>query len=92
MEELHIYRDGPHNVESQKDSPVLVGEAMMPTIHTLNHSPTAAVLDLTPHEAYLGSKRVTSHFHVFGCDAYVHVSKKDRGKMDPTSQKMYFVV
>ena len=32
-----------------------------------------------------------SHFRVFGCDAHVHVAKKQRGKLDAKSQKIIFV-
>ena len=38
---------------------------------------------------YFGKKRDVSHFRVFGCDAHVHVAKKQRGKLD--SQWMIFV-
>ena len=64
---------------------------MMTAIHTLNRSPTSIVPSMTPYQAYMGSKPDVSYFCVFGCDAYVHVPKKDRGKLDPTSQKMAFV-
>ena len=63
----------------------------MIAIHALNHSPTSAVLDMTPYEAYIGSEPDVSHFHVFRCDAYVHIPKKDCSKLDPTAQKMSFV-
>ena len=46
---------------------------------------------MTPYEAYLGSKPDVSHFCVFGCDAYVHIPKKDRSKLDPTAQNMSFI-
>ena len=42
-------------------------------------------------KAYLGTEPDISHFRVFGCNAYAHVPKKDREKLDPTSQKMAFV-
>ena len=44
----------------------LWGEAMMTAIPTLNRSPTSAVPDMIPHEAYLGSKSDVSHLRVFG--------------------------
>ena len=63
----------------------------MTSVHTLNRSPSFSVPSMTPYEAYLDTQRDVSHFHIFGCDAYVHVPKKDKGKLDPTSQKMSFV-
>ena len=69
----------------------LWAEAMMTAIHTLNRSPTSAVPGMTPYQAYYGSKPDVSHFRVFGCDAYVHIPKTDRGKLDPKSQKLLFV-
>ena len=57
----------------------------MTAIHTLNHSPIATIPKMTSHEAYLDTKSNVSHFCIFGCDTYVHVPRKDHGKMDPTS-------
>jgi hypothetical protein len=42
-------------------------------------------------EEWLGKKISYSHIRVFGCEAYVHVPKEKRHKLDPKSQKGVFV-
>lgn len=69
----------------------LWAEAASTSVHIINRSPTAALHKTTPYEVYFGRKHDVSHFRVFGWDAYVHVAKKQRGKLDSKSQKMIFV-
>ena len=69
----------------------LWAEAASTSVHIINRSPTATLHKTTPYEVYFGRKPDVSHFRVFGCDAYVHVAKKQRGKLDSKSQKMIFV-
>ena len=68
----------------------LWAEATSTSVHILNRSPTAALQKKTPYDVYFGRKPDVSHFRVFGCDAYVHIAKKQRGKFDSKSQKMIF--
>jgi len=49
------------------------GEALSCFLHILNISPTSALKDKTPFEAFLCRKPSVEHLHVFGCQAYVHV-------------------
>jgi hypothetical protein len=57
------------------------GEAVMTAVHLLNRSPTKALDDKTPYEAWHGRKPAVSHLRVFGCLAFVkelnHVGKLD---------------
>lgn len=46
-------------------------------VHIHNCSPTSAVTAKMPFELWNKSKSDVSHFHVFGCTAYVHI-KKDK--------------
>ncbi|GAU22946.1 hypothetical protein TSUD_326740 [Trifolium subterraneum] len=55
------------------------------SVHILNRCPTFAVKDMTPEEAWSGSKRYVSHFKVFGCIAYVHIPDNLRKKFDDKS-------
>ena len=41
--------------------------------------------DKTPQEVWTGKKPSLSHLMVFGCDAYVHVPKEKRTKLDSKS-------
>ncbi|CAJ2656475.1 unnamed protein product [Trifolium pratense] len=60
-------------------------EAVNWAAHILNRSPTFAVKDVTPEEAWSGIKPSVSHFKVFGCIAYVHVPDNLRKKLDDKS-------
>lgn len=64
------------------------GEAVATAVYLLNISPTKAVLDQTPYEAWMGRKpRV--HLKVFGCIAYALVNL--RSKLDEKSEKCIFI-
>lgn len=62
-------------------------ESMNWTIHVLNRSPTLAVKNMTPKEAWSGSKPSVNHFRVFGCISHVHVPDNKRVKLDDKSSK-----
>jgi hypothetical protein len=47
--------------------------------------------DKTPHEVWSGKKPSLQHLRVFGCDAYVHVPKENRSKMDKKDEKCIFI-
>lgn len=51
----------------------------------LNRSPTLAVKDMTPEEAWSGIKPNVDYFRVFGCIGHVHVSDSKRKKLDDKS-------
>ena len=53
--------------------------------YLVNISPSLALEDKTPHEVWTGKKPSLSHLRVFGCDAYVHVPKEKRTKLDNKS-------
>jgi hypothetical protein len=55
-------------------------EAVNWTVHILNRSPTLAVKDMTPEEAWCGFKPSVDHFRVFGCIGHVHVPDSKRKK------------
>ena len=57
----------------------------------LNRSPSSALEDKTPQEVWTGKKPSLSHLKVFGCDAYVHVRKEKRTKLDSKSEKCIFI-
>lgn len=62
-------------------------EAVNWTIYVLNRSPTLAVKDKTPEEAWSGTKPSVSHFNVFGCIGHVHVPDVKRTKLENKSCK-----
>ncbi|CAJ2655081.1 unnamed protein product [Trifolium pratense] len=62
-------------------------EAVNWSVFVQNRSPTVAVKDMTPEEAWSGLKPAVHFFKVFGCIGYVHVSDAQRKKLDNKSVK-----
>jgi hypothetical protein len=46
--------------------------------------------DKNPQKVWNGKKPSLQHLRVFGCDAYVHVPKENRSKMDKKDEKCIF--
>ena len=42
---------------------------------------------MTPFEAWTRKKPIVGHLRVFGCDAYAHISKDERHKLDSKARK-----
>jgi len=57
------------------------------SVHVLNRSPTFAVKNITPEEAWSTIKPSVSYFRIFGCIAYVHIPDSKRTKLDNKSLK-----
>jgi hypothetical protein len=66
-------------------------EAVSTTCYLVNQSPSSALDDTTPHEVWSGKKPSLQHLRVFGCDAYVHVPKENRSKLDNKAGKCIFI-
>lgn len=62
-------------------------EAVNWTVYVLNRSPTLAVKDITPEEAWSESKPSVDHFRVFGCISHVHIPDSKRTKLDNKSMR-----
>jgi hypothetical protein len=61
------------------------------TCYLVNRSPSSALDDKTPHEVMTRKKPSLQHLRVFGCDAYVHVPKENRSKLDKKDEKCIFI-
>eukprot|EP00253_Pinus_taeda_P027415 PITA_27415 len=66
-------------------------EAVENTCYLVNKSPSSMLEDKTPQEVWTGKKPSLPHLRVFGCDAYVHVPKEKRTKLDSKSEKCIFI-
>ena len=66
-------------------------EAVEATCYLVNRSPSSTLEDKTPQEVWTSKKPSLSHLMVFGCDAYVHVPKGKRTKLDSKSEKCIFI-
>ena len=54
-------------------------------------SPSSVLVDTTPHEVWSGKNPSVACHKVFGCDAFVHVPKEKRSKMDKKAVKCIFI-
>nr|KYP62887.1 Retrovirus-related Pol polyprotein from transposon TNT 1-94 [Cajanus cajan] len=60
------------------------------TTYVLNRSPTLAVKNVTPEEAWSGSKPSVEHFRIFGCMAHVHIPNVKITKLQDKSFSCVF--
>jgi hypothetical protein len=54
-------------------------------------SPSSTLVDMTPHDIWLGKKPSVTHIKVFGCDAFIHVPKEKRIKLEKKEVKCIFI-
>ena len=59
--------------------------------YIINRTPTKALKDITPEEAWSGRKPDLHHLRIFGSIAYVHTPKWKRHKLDANSSPYIFV-
>eukprot|EP00253_Pinus_taeda_P003022 PITA_03022 len=62
-------------------------DAVEISCYLVNRSPSSTLEDKTPQEVWIGKKHSLSHMRVVGCDAYVHVPKEKRTKLDSKSKR-----
>jgi len=74
-------------LNSRKVPKIFWPEAVNWAVHVLNRSPTFAVRNKTPEEAWSGTKPSVAHFRVFGCVSYAHIPDNKRTKLDDKSLK-----
>jgi len=60
-------------------------EAFNTAVYLKNLSPTAALNNVIPEEAWSGSKVDVSHLRIFGCRAQKHIPKEDHRKLNKKS-------
>ena len=66
-------------------------EALSTATYLRNRSPTRAVQGMTPYEVWNGRKPNVSNLRIFGCNAYAHIPKDERGKMDSKTRRCIFL-
>ena len=69
----------------------LWAEALSTAVYLKNHSSTKAVKDMTLFEAWKNTKPKVGHLHVFGCDAFAHIPKDERHKLDAKTRKCIII-
>jgi hypothetical protein len=53
--------------------------------------PSLSLFESTPDEVRFGKNPLISNLRVFGCDAFVHVPKKKRNKMENKEVNCIFI-
>jgi transposase InsO family protein len=66
-------------------------EVVSTTCYLVNRSPSSILDDKTLKEVWNGKKNSLTHLKVFGCDAYVHVPKENKSKLDKKDEKCIFI-
>ena len=69
----------------------LWADAINTTIYLINRGPSMALDGGIPEEMWTGKKVNYSFLRVFGCEAFAHVDKENRNKLDAKSQKCYLI-
>ena len=57
----------------------------------MNKSSTLSLVDKTPYKDWASKRPSLAHLRVFGHDAFVHIPKERRQKLDSKSEKCIFV-
>jgi transposase InsO family protein len=66
-------------------------EAVNTAVYLINRSPTKALKNETPFEAWSGRKPSVNHLKVFGCLCYAQIPKERRHKLEETSERCIFL-
>ena len=67
-------------------------EAVSIAVHLINRSPSKALeKDSVAEMVWSGKVPSYKHLRVFGCEAYSHVPKEFRNKLEPKSKKCIFL-
>ena len=60
-------------------------------IHLINRSSNSTLDGGDLEEAWIDKKASYDHLRVFGCEAYVHIPRDKRSKLEPKSKKCIFM-
>lgn len=67
------------------------GKAVSYAVHIQNRIVAKHLNDITPHQAFTGSKPSLSHIRIFGTKAFMYIQKGQRKKWDAKAKEMIFV-
>jgi len=66
-------------------------EAIATAVYLRNRSPTNSVRNKTPNEVWTEKKPNVSHLRIFGWDAFSHIPKDERNKLDSKTKRSIFL-
>ncbi|RDX67192.1 hypothetical protein CR513_53961, partial [Mucuna pruriens] len=85
------YTLGDFGVLKMGNDSVFKGEALYIAMHVINLSPIVALNIEVPDKIWFGKDVKYDHLQVFGCKAFVHVSKDERSKLDMKTRQCIFI-
>jgi hypothetical protein len=59
--------------------------------YLVNKSPSSGLGDKTPQDLWTGKEPSLTHLKLFSYDAYVHVPKESKSKLDKKAEKCIFI-
>jgi O-phosphoseryl-tRNA(Cys) synthetase len=66
-------------------------EAVDTERYLVNMSPSSVLVNTNPNEVWSGKNPSVAHLKLFGCDAFMHVPKEKRSKLDKKEIKCIFI-
>jgi hypothetical protein len=84
-------RKDEHDTDGKRKKSMLSGvklgqefwaKAVGTTCYLVNQSPSSTLDEKTSHKVWTENKPSLQHLRVFVCDAYVHVPKENRSRLD----------
>jgi hypothetical protein len=66
-------------------------EVVGTSCYLVNQSTSSVLDDKNPHEVWNEKNPSLQHLRVIGCDAYVHVPKENRRRLDKKAKKCIFI-
>jgi hypothetical protein len=66
-------------------------EAVGTACYLVNRSPSSTLVEKNLHEVWSGKKPSPEHLIMFGCDAFVHVSKANKSKLNNKTKNCIFI-
>lgn len=66
-------------------------EALETATYLRNRSPAKSLDQMTPFEAWTGRRPDIRHLRVFGCTAYAHIPRDERGKLDSKTRTCWLM-
>lgn len=66
-------------------------KAVRTACYLINRSPTTNLDGGIPEEVWIGKNLVYSHLKIFGCEAFVHIPKENRTKLNDKSMRCIFL-
>jgi len=78
-------------LQSKRLSLCFWAEAINCDNYIVNHTPTKALKNIRPEEAWSSIKPYVRHFRVFGSEAWAHILDEKHKAVEPKNKKCIFV-